>query len=186
MLEKKKVTSKASSRSGKELTPEEKVWFFDEIMDHSANLLYRLNLKTGTYDYASESCMNIIGITNIKLTSLGFEDAAEYVHKEDAERLATHFDLLVKHRVERNMDPAIDYRFKHPKKGYIWMRDARTIIYEKNKPVAIVGILHSVDSEKKSQDILTVKLSELEKLTKLMVGRELKMVELKKKAEKKY
>jgi PAS domain S-box-containing protein len=56
------------------------------------------------------------------------------------------------------------------------------IIFDKNKkPIGIEGIIRDITSETKSEEILKLKLIELERLNKLMFGRELKMVELKEK-----
>ena len=54
------------------------------------------------------------------------------------------------------------------------------IVFDKNKkPVRIEGTIRDISQNKKSEENLKEKMEELEKLNKLMVGRELKMIELK-------
>jgi len=55
---------------------------------------------------------------------------------------------------------------------------------KKGKPIAMVGIIKDITGRKKAEEGLNDKVHELERVNKLMVGRELRMIELKKEITK--
>ncbi len=120
------------------------------IIKNSLDVVYRLNLKTGTYDYASPASQELFGISADELISLGFEKASLIVHPDDRLRLKDHFEKLINHTIEQNYSPTIEYRILHKTKGYRWVSDTRKVLYtEKNKPVAIVGSVKDIENPKK-------------------------------------
>jgi len=55
---------------------------------------------------------------------------------------------------------------------------------KKGKPMAMVSIIKDVTKRKKAENALKEKVQELERINKLMVGRELRMIELKQEISK--
>lgn len=77
-----------------------------------------------------------------------------------------------------------EYRLKNNSGQYRWFLASGTVKMDKNnKPIRMVGSLIDIDDRKKAELQLENKLEELTKLNEAMVGREIKMIELKKEIE---
>ncbi len=77
-----------------------------------------------------------------------------------------------------------EYRLKNSSGQYRWFLASGTVKMDKNnKPIRMVGSLIDIDDRKKAELQLEDKLEELTKLNEAMVGREIKMIELKKEIE---
>lgn len=77
-----------------------------------------------------------------------------------------------------------EYRLKNSSGQYRWFLASSTVKMGKNnKPIRMVGSLIDIDDRKKAELQLEDKLEELTKLNEAMVGREIKMIELKKEIE---
>ncbi len=128
---------------------------FRSVLDNSRDLLYKFNLKTGTYDYMSPSIEKILGISADDYMAGGIELAISLLHPDDVANLQEHIDHLLDEKVEEDMAPTLEYRFKHPKLGYRWFSDNRTVIYdEDNNAVAIVGNSRDITEQKMAEDAL--------------------------------
>ena len=76
------------------------------------------------------------------------------------------------------------YRIIDKSKNIRWIEDYKTSIFKDDKFIGIDGIVIDITERKKAEEKLKEKLEELEKINRLMVGRELKMVSLKEEVEK--
>lgn len=104
----------------------------------------------------------------------------EEIHPDDQRKVIEAWKKLIKLKSGRIN---IDYRYKVGE-GYIFLE---SVVFKTSglKEPAYFIIAHDVTEIKRAQNILTAKIEELEKLNKFMVGRELKMMELKKKLRSK-
>ncbi len=138
---------------------------FRSILDNSLDAVYKLNLETSTYDFASPSCEQVMGYTPDEFISWGVKGTISLMHPGDIERLAEHFDKLTANSatIEENISPVIEYRFKHKKLGYRWMSDTRTVIFDDaNNPTAIIGSVRDVTERKQIEDEIRLLNAELE------------------------
>jgi len=105
---------------------------------------------------------------------------ADHIHPDDRERILKDMDNLFK-----KGEYAHEYRFKHADGSYRWMLDEMKLIKDNNgKPKEIIGYWVDITSRKEIEKQLKEKVEELEKVNKLMTGRELEMMELKEKIKK--
>jgi len=112
---------------------------FRYVLDNSAMTIYNLNLQTGTYDYLSPSVEKIFGYSMEEFKSKGFKHTISRIHPDDIKKINTHINNLLLKKIE-DFSPTIEYRFKHPKLGYIWIRDIRAVIFDANgNPESIIG-----------------------------------------------
>jgi len=128
---------------------------FRNVLESSLDMIYRLNLETGTYDYVSPSSRQVIGYSPEELTALGVERARALAHPDDIQRLDENVIQLVTQAPEQGIPQGIEYRFNHKELGYRWVSDTRSLIYdERNVPVAVVGNLRDITKRKRTEEEL--------------------------------
>ncbi len=116
---------------------------FKHVLQNSINTIYSINLATGTYDYVSPSVENMYGYSPEEVISGGLKTTIESVHPDDKEKIDNHLTTLLSKKIE-DFSPAVTYRFKHPKLGYRWMLDTRSVVFDANDiPISLIG--NSVD-----------------------------------------
>ncbi len=127
------------------------------ILDTSLDISYKLNLKTGTYDYLSPSVERLMGFTIEEFIDLGFEKISKRFHPEDSMRYSEHFDNLIAHKVEDEIEATIEYRWKHKDGEYRWYQDSRRAIFEDNKiPTAVIGSVRDITERKLTEEALRI------------------------------
>jgi PAS domain S-box-containing protein len=129
---------------------------FRSVLEHSVDVIYQLNLKTGTYDYVSPSSVEALGYSPEELIALGFEKATSVIHPDDVEMIREHFNKLMKRAAADDKGPPIiEYRVKHRKLGYRWMSDTSSVLCDEQKvPIAIIGNVHNITERKKAEEAL--------------------------------
>jgi polyhydroxyalkanoate synthesis regulator phasin len=75
------------------------------------------------------------------------------------------------------------YRIIDKDKNIQWVEDHKASIFENGKFIGIDGVVINITKTKEAEEKLNEKLKELRIINNLMVGRELKMVELKRKIQ---
>ena len=130
---------------------------FRNVLAHSLDMIYRLNLETGTYDYVSPSSSQIIGYSPEELTALGIERARLLAHPDDIQRLDDNVIQLLTQVSEEGLPLDIEYRINHKELGYRWVSDNRSLVRdESNMPVAVVGNLRDITEHKRAEEALRV------------------------------
>jgi len=128
---------------------------FRSVLDNSIDMIYRMDLQTGRYDYISPSSKKMLGYTPEEFTALGIEDAALLVHPDDADRLSENIVKLMASTKKDERASIIEYQIKHKELGYRWMSDNRSVVYnDMNVPVAVVGNLRDITGQKIVEEAL--------------------------------
>ncbi len=124
------------------------------VIENSVDVIYRLNLKTGIYDYISPSAKQVFGYDMKELTAMGFKNGRSLIHPDDLDKLKEYFDAFSGHSLEK-MSPTIECRLKHKTLGYRWMSDRRSVVYgANNTPIAVIGNVRDVTGQKTAEKIL--------------------------------
>ncbi len=128
---------------------------FRKVLDNSIDMVYRLDLQTGRYDYISPSSKKMLGYTPEEFKSLGIEKATPLVHPDDVDKLMENIIKLITSPEQKDTASTVEYRLKHRKLGYRWMSDNRSVVYdEMNVPVAVVGNLRDITEQKIVEEAL--------------------------------
>ena len=128
------------------------------VLEHSVDMIYRLNLNTGTYDYVSPSAKQQVGYSPEELAAMGIEGFVELIHPEDKQGPRADVDRLaarIAGAVREDVRPMGEYRIRHKELGYRWVSDTRSVVFdEEGAPVAIVGSLQDITDRKNAEDAL--------------------------------
>jgi PAS domain S-box-containing protein len=123
---------------------------FQVVLENSLDMIYQYTLNAGTCDYVSPSSTKIVGYTPEELMSFPLNKVEEFIHPEDRMSWTQHMKTIMIPPQKQNTVQSIEYRFKHKTRGYRWMRDTCTAIYdEKNNVVTIIGSLEDITERKK-------------------------------------
>ncbi|MEI7604412.1 MAG: PAS domain S-box protein [bacterium] len=134
--------------------------------------------KDGNCTYANEKYFYISDLTSDECKEKGWQNS---ILEEDKLKLTKEFQSIIHNKTIAN----IDIRFKHKNDNVIWANvRASVIINEKGEESGFVGTIEDITERKNAEDELKKRNQELEQLNKLMLGRELKMIDMKKEIEK--
>ncbi|MCP3953071.1 MAG: PAS domain-containing protein, partial [Desulfobacterales bacterium] len=127
-----------------------------DILENSRDILYKFNLKTGTYDYMSPSLEKYTGISVADYIEGGIELALSRIHPEDRVKLKTHIKHLLDKKFEDDMDPTIEYRFKNLDGKYRWFSDNRSVLRdEDDNALGVIGSNRDITSNKLAEEALS-------------------------------
>ncbi len=132
-------------------------------LENSGQLLYDLDLASGRIAWSG----NIFGVTGYQPAEFEKFDVAkweEMIHPDDRRRASELLSKAIKTRTKYH----IEYRFRRKKGNYAFIDDEGVIVGDSR----MVGTMKDIS-------VFREKIEELEKINDLLVGRELKMVELK-------
>ncbi|MCP4538386.1 MAG: PAS domain S-box protein [Chloroflexi bacterium] len=127
----------------------------DQVFQHAVDPIYRYNLITTAYDYFSPSCIKTHGYTPEEMIAGGIEKEASRIHPDDLITLQEHVDDLLSGTVGQEIQQVIEYRFKHKTRGYRWLSDSRSILYDASgTPIAIFGGIRDITERKRTEQTL--------------------------------
>jgi PAS domain S-box-containing protein len=123
---------------------------FQVVLENSLDMIYQLDLQKETCDYVSPSSVKIIGYTPKEMNSFTLKNIEGMIHPEDAIRWNQHLKMITDHQQKQNTIQSIEYRFNHKTRGYRWMRDTCTALFDgKNEPISIIGTIEDITDRKK-------------------------------------
>lgn len=137
---------------------------FRSIVENSYDIIYRLNLLTNRFDYASPSLTKLLGYTWEEIQHLGFDDVMSFIHPDDMGWMQKSYETLFQ---SKDKSSPVEFRIRHKTDGYRWISDTRDIVYsDTQEPVAIVGILRDISIQKQTEKDLEQIRTNLELLVR--------------------
>jgi len=140
------------------------------------------NIETGSL-VINERWARILGYNLDELQPMSIKKRDALLHQEDKNKsqklLSDHF--------RKNTDFYMsEVRMKHKEGHWVWVLDHGKVLSwsDDGEPLLMYGAQQEITTQKESQLSVQERAVELERLNKSMVGRELKMVELKKEIER--
>ncbi len=133
---------------------------FNESLKYSQAILYRLNLKTNTYDYMSNAVYDITGFTPEEVIAMGADGVNALAHPDDRD---IHLNYRYK-LIEADKDGLSTHYFESRIKGkngnYIWSGDNHALIRDSDgEPLYIIGCARDITERKQIEQ--TLRQSEL-------------------------
>lgn len=147
------------------------------IIEGTRSGTWEWNIQTGETIF-NEYWANIIGYTLKELEPISIKTWEKFGHPEDMKKSE---ELLQKHFKKDLPYYEFEARMKHKDGHWVWVLDRGKVSSwtEDGNPLMMFGTHQDITVIKKAEEDMKQKYQELEKLNHLMVGRELKMIELK-------
>lgn len=166
---------------------------FRRLAENARDVIYRMSLPDGTYEYISPAVTELTGYApedfygNPRLL-------LEFIHPDWRQYIDEEWSRLL----AGEMPPTYEFQIIHKSGEVRWVNQRNILIRDRDgHPVAIEGIATDITERKRSEENLRnlneelehrvrkrtaeleAKNADLEKMNKMFVGRELRMVELK-------
>ena len=142
---------------------------FKNVLDHSRDVIYQINIGAEKYDYMSTSVKTMLGFTSDEVMEGGPGFILGRTHPEDIARMKKKIKQLESVNVEEKLTHDTEFRVKRADGSYIWVNNKRSLLRDKEgQPAAIVGNVRDI----------TVHKRQMEKLDKSLVEKQTLLAEI--------
>ena len=123
---------------------------FRSVLDHSLDALYRLNLRTGRYEYVSPAFDRAVGRTAEEMLSRAAEEAKGWVHPNDLPVVEAAVAQL-----EETGATEVDYRVRDRDGRYRRVSNHLSLVRDgSGRPLYRDGIVRDVTGQKEAEEAL--------------------------------
>jgi len=152
---------------------------FRSLVSNIPGVAYRCQLdKDWTMEFISNQIFEITGFLASDFIHNSVRSFASIIYVQDRVMV----EDVIKEKVAKKEAYNIEYRLEKKNGKIIWVKEKGRAVYDVHeRPLYLDGVIIDISIEKETLLEVETKQRELEKLNKVMIGRELKMVELKKK-----
>ncbi|MBI5538784.1 MAG: PAS domain S-box protein [Bacteroidia bacterium] len=132
---------------------------FREILDNSRQILYKLNIKTGNYEYISSALAQLLGFTPEEFYSMNAGEIMSLLHPDDIGKAENIIAKMVKAIPQLQTEFIIEYRIRHKKGEYRWVSDKYKVVSdESGKDSYIIGNVMDITQLKEAEEALNIYL----------------------------
>ena len=120
---------------------------FRSVLDNSRDVIYRLNLQTGRYEYISPSCEAVVGFSTDELMALALEASLAMIHPDDLPAM-----LAGMARLEETGQVEMEYRQRTKSGDYRWMSNRASLIRDNaGRPLYRNGNIRDITESKEAE-----------------------------------
>jgi PAS domain S-box-containing protein len=131
---------------------------FRSVLDNSRDLVYRVILKTGRFEYVSPSSEEILGYSPDELKAMNVTEIQALIHPDDLPA----FRAAIR-KLKDTGKAEITYRHGTKNGDYIWLSNRMCIIKDSDgSPSYRIGNIRDITEHKKAQEALEKTKDELE------------------------
>ncbi|NSW45114.1 MAG: PAS domain S-box protein [Bacteroidales bacterium] len=127
--------------------------YFKEILENSRQILYKLNVETGNYEYISFALYHILGYTPDEFYRMSAEEIKSLLHPDDIQKANNIVAKMISNVNENENEFTVEYRFKHKNGTYKWLNDKYQIISSENG-IYIVGNIMEITQLKEAEELI--------------------------------
>ncbi len=128
---------------------------YREILENTRDMVYRLSLATGRFDYVSPSVEPILGYRVDEILDLDFARFRQLIHPQDREAHIRIQEEILKLRAPAQPKGDFTFRIRHRQGHDVWVNDRCAIAYEEDgRPAALVGSARDVSSLRAAREQL--------------------------------
>jgi len=166
VINRQRLKMDATQTGGDESLPDGKTRY-REILEHSFDVIYRLNLNTQRFDYVSPASAKDWLLSSDDILARNPERLLLAVHPADREEVVKQIEDSISGGRE-GKGRVVEYRAKVEKgKGYRWLSQANTVVFDKNdQAVAVVGNVRDITERKRAEEKLLALVDQLERKIK--------------------
>ncbi len=132
---------------------------FHSVLDDSQDVIYRLNLQTGRYEYISPSAENVVGYSPDELIKLDTEHSFNMIHPDD--RIDVEVGI---NRLTKNDKVELEYRQQAKSGEYRWISNKMAIIRDsKGQALYRDGNIRDITKRKLREEQMKITMEELKR-----------------------
>jgi diguanylate cyclase (GGDEF)-like protein/PAS domain S-box-containing protein len=138
--------------------------FLSKLVTTVPDVLYRINYRTGQYEYLSPVLEQMLGYTVNEALANPRDFTTRVIHPEDSERISREVQT---HLEKKTSDPlVVECRMLHADGRIIWIRDCMRFEWDESGLAAANGIMSDITERKRLEEELRA-LSLTDELTGL-------------------
>ncbi len=127
---------------------------FREILEHSRDIVYKVDLSTGDYEFLSPSTRALVGLSPEEVVALGAEGLATLIPKEDQAKRRMYFDQLAAGAASPQHQ-ICEYRMRRSNGEYGWFSEiASNIKDEAGRPISRIGTIRDISWLKQAEQAM--------------------------------
>ena len=127
------------------------------ILQHSREVLFGFDLRSGRFDYLSPACLSLTGYTTAEIESMEPHELLQHLHPDDREKIYCLIDLLKRNTREREWLGLVDYRFCHRDGQFRSFSDHLHVMYNKTgRAVYLSGSVRDVTQAARLEESMRV------------------------------
>ena len=135
---------------------------FGSVLDNSQDVIYRVNLQTGRFEYISPSAEMVTGYTSDELTALSLETALAMIHPDDMPGMQAALAVL-----EATGQAEVEYRQRARSGDYRWLSNRMSLIRDDaDQPLYRDGNIREIGERKRAEIALRKAAEELARSNK--------------------
>lgn len=136
---------------------------FRDVLNYSRDVIYRLDVNTGKYQYVSPSVMKITGYEIEEIRDGGIDFVLDITHPEDRKQMESQVvDYDAADAVEK-LSQDSEFRIRTKQGKYIWVNNKRALVLDKTgKVTAVIGNVRDISDRKEYVEALDASLKEKE------------------------
>ncbi len=115
--------------------------YFREILENSRQILYKLNVETGNYEYISSALYDILGYTPDEFYAMSADEIKSLLHPEDLQKADTIVAKLIHNLDSFENEFVVEYRIRHKNGEYKWLNDKYQFISDEHHTYIIGNII---------------------------------------------
>lgn len=132
---------------------------FREILDNARQILYKLNVKTGNYEYISSALAQLLGFTPEEFYAMKATEIMALLHPDDIGKADNIIAKMVKAVPQLQTEFIIEYRIRHKKGDYRWVSDKYKVVSDENgQDSYIIGNVMDITQLKEAEEALNIYL----------------------------
>lgn len=109
------------------------------ILQHSREILFGFDLRSGRFDYLSPACLSLTGFTIEEIKAMGPRELLQRLHPDDRDEMHKLIDQLRQRTKESEWLGPVDYRFLHRDGQYRSFSDHLHVTYDDAGGAAYAG-----------------------------------------------
>ncbi len=128
---------------------------FRQVLEVSSDLVYKLDLESGTFDYVSPSAQPLTGFTPEEVIAMGFPGIRLRIHPEDWPRYKREINEFIETNSRDGATRRYEYRWRCKDDQYRWFEESRALVRgEDLPPLAVVGTIRDTTERKQAEEAL--------------------------------
>lgn len=128
---------------------------FNQALNGSRHILYRLNVEKGCYDYLSPAAETIHGIPYADSLGYSLKQVFEFIHPDDRSRISTIIDSAIRTRTSNSIDLELEYRIRKTDDSYTWLLDStRLVVDDSGQMQYFYGSAYDINTLKETSQSL--------------------------------